>query len=162
MPRIEKHEGFTVGDLVGLKSGGPVMTLANIDIAANGTPFFHCEWFAGKKSERHRFTMATLKHYEEDSKKKVVSSVDDIAKQMLVKFESESFLAHLEAVDIVMSMSGEKHIRENINGNVALTSDILKAFRSLTEGVAVWMKSERAWRAFDPLTDDLGVREQPL
>lgn len=34
----------------------------------------------------------------------------------------------------------------NDNGNVAIGKDVLKEFRQLTEGVAVWIRGGRYWR----------------
>jgi len=48
-----EKESFSVGDLVKLKSGGPVMTVKSIDI---GSDFdYYCQWFSGKKLETGNF-----------------------------------------------------------------------------------------------------------
>ena len=52
---------YKVGDLVQLKSGGPVMTVS--DIAASGE-HVSCKWFAGAKLEHGLFAMATLEPSE--------------------------------------------------------------------------------------------------
>lgn len=48
---------YKVGDLVQLKSDGPVMTVQDID--ANGQ-YLWAQWFAGKKLERGRFPAASI------------------------------------------------------------------------------------------------------
>lgn len=48
---------YAVGDLVVLKSGGPVMTV--FEISPNGL-HVNCNWFVGGKLNRGNFPMAIL------------------------------------------------------------------------------------------------------
>ena len=48
---------FNIGDLVELKSGGPVMTVYSV---SRGGDHVTCEWFAGAKLEEGHFAMAML------------------------------------------------------------------------------------------------------
>jgi uncharacterized protein YodC (DUF2158 family) len=48
---------YKVGDLVQLKSDGPVMTVQDLD---PGGQHLWAQWFAGKKLERGRFPEASL------------------------------------------------------------------------------------------------------
>ncbi len=59
---------FKVGDLVRLKSGGPTMTVADVDLSI-GTK---CQWFGGKKLEHGYFSTESLLPYSdvEDAKSK--------------------------------------------------------------------------------------------
>ncbi len=50
---------YKVGDLVQLKSGGPVMTVAEENSLGDGQ--LRCQWFSGKKLEFGWFLPATLK-----------------------------------------------------------------------------------------------------
>jgi uncharacterized protein YodC (DUF2158 family) len=52
---------FKVGDIVQLKSGGPMMSVQNINKGDTYKPI-ECSWFAGKKHETARFSAETLKH----------------------------------------------------------------------------------------------------
>lgn len=52
-------EKFEVGDTVQLKSGGPVMTIADID--EDLVLSVLCMWFEGKKEKKSNFNLATLK-----------------------------------------------------------------------------------------------------
>ncbi len=62
-------EEFKVGDLVQLKSGGPIMTVRDTD-ALSGTGI-SCQWFAGAKLEQGRFPKESiLKIQEENNEKK--------------------------------------------------------------------------------------------
>jgi uncharacterized protein YodC (DUF2158 family) len=47
---------FKVGDLVRLKSGGPVMTVASVGQSV------HCQWFAGAKLEKGFFDAESLEN----------------------------------------------------------------------------------------------------
>ncbi len=51
-------ETFKVGDEVKLKSGGPAMTVEEVNEAG-----IWCVWFDGKKAERQIFQSATLKRH---------------------------------------------------------------------------------------------------
>lgn len=53
---------FKVGDVVQLKSGGPGMTVS--DIEADGV---RCVWFAGNENKIGHFPSSILKLYEADS-----------------------------------------------------------------------------------------------
>jgi uncharacterized protein YodC (DUF2158 family) len=53
-------KNFKPGDLVELKSGGPIMT---VDAVFDGGDC-RCVWFAGEKQQNHVFSGATLKAAE--------------------------------------------------------------------------------------------------
>lgn len=48
------------GDLVQLKSGGPVMTVTNDDPLNKRNGSVQCKWFSGNKLERGSFPIAAL------------------------------------------------------------------------------------------------------
>jgi uncharacterized protein YodC (DUF2158 family) len=59
---------FKPGDLVELKSGGPVMTVETVDtlsVNRGEPPNYYCSWFAGAKDNKRRFAEAALKAAEE-------------------------------------------------------------------------------------------------
>lgn len=55
---------FVTGDLVRLKSGGPVMTVNNAD----HREAIECQWFGGKKLARGFFPLDSLEAAEKDEK----------------------------------------------------------------------------------------------
>jgi uncharacterized protein YodC (DUF2158 family) len=70
---------FNIGDLVQLRSGGPVMTVAgtpkseqdadNLGITSVGTVHnYRCHWFGGKKLEEGFFRIEELKPAEDGEK----------------------------------------------------------------------------------------------
>ena len=48
---------MNVGDIVRLKSGGPVMTVESVD---EGKAQAHCVWMKKETPMRHRFSIAAL------------------------------------------------------------------------------------------------------
>lgn len=62
---MAKNDGFEIGDLVQLLSGGPVMTVHSIHELGGmvGTT-----WFSGRKLERATFNPDTLRRASEDKK----------------------------------------------------------------------------------------------
>lgn len=59
---MSKQAAFQIGDLVSIKSGGPVMTVK--EIYGSDKNIFECQWFAGKKLEVGRFPDASLLRVE--------------------------------------------------------------------------------------------------
>jgi len=54
---------FKPGDVVQLKSGGPILTVNNVEPTKDpNNPNVFCGWFAGKKLERGTFAAVMLKH----------------------------------------------------------------------------------------------------
>ncbi|KYC14220.1 YodC family protein [Pseudomonas sp. ABFPK] len=63
---MPKETLFNIGDLVKIKSGGPVMAVKAVWGERQDT--FECQWFAGKKLEVGRFPAASLLPAEEEPK----------------------------------------------------------------------------------------------
>jgi uncharacterized protein YodC (DUF2158 family) len=51
---------FKVGDVVQLKSGGPLMTIASIGIASSQEQLASCIWFEGSKKNNGNFLASVL------------------------------------------------------------------------------------------------------
>jgi uncharacterized protein YodC (DUF2158 family) len=58
-------EQWKVGDVVQLKSGGPIMTVVNVGDYPSG-PGVNCAWFDNKKHSAHVFPPDALKRYVEE------------------------------------------------------------------------------------------------
>ncbi len=56
---------FQPGDIVQLKSGGPAMTIAEVNTDSMTGRFrgYFCEWFKGASKERAHFSEDTLQPY---------------------------------------------------------------------------------------------------
>ena len=59
---------FKAGDLVELRSGGPVMTVERVSesFEMDDVWSYGCTWFAGDKHQHSSFTEAALKGAEDD------------------------------------------------------------------------------------------------
>ncbi len=58
---MKKAPKFNVGDLVQLKSGGPVMVVEAVSSATyHSEESYKCQWFSGKKLEYGHFSLDTL------------------------------------------------------------------------------------------------------
>jgi len=62
----EEKQKFKTGDLVQLKSGGPIMT---VQTYASGD-YLNCQWFSGTKLADGTFKEDSIQIASEDSKKK--------------------------------------------------------------------------------------------
>jgi uncharacterized protein YodC (DUF2158 family) len=55
-------EGLSEGDMVVLKSGGPIMTISALIQTADRLTLAYCQWFSDEnKLESHRFRLSVLK-----------------------------------------------------------------------------------------------------
>jgi uncharacterized protein YodC (DUF2158 family) len=65
-------QAFKVGDIVQLKSGGPKMTVIEIESAPYSLPKtqIRCSWFAGAKNENGYFPPDALMPAPEETPKK--------------------------------------------------------------------------------------------
>jgi uncharacterized protein YodC (DUF2158 family) len=58
-------EAFKVGDVVQLRSGGPLMTVTNAGNDTRGIPTVWCAWFQGTKQEAGAFPAGAVELYQE-------------------------------------------------------------------------------------------------
>ena len=73
-------------------------------------------------------------------------SAKDIARLMLDKLEKSGELIQEDiAFDLHQKYENE-FVHENESGNLAINSDVLKAFRDLTSTTVVWDRRGRLWR----------------
>jgi uncharacterized protein YodC (DUF2158 family) len=57
---MPKQAAFKIGEIVKLKSGGPDMTVRDINGNEEIGIYFQCQWFAGKKLESGSFRDESL------------------------------------------------------------------------------------------------------
>ena len=63
---MTKETAYQVGQTVRLKSGGPKMTVSDVDVIST---FLRCQWFAGAKLNHGSFDPETLELVTEDNSK---------------------------------------------------------------------------------------------
>ena len=70
----------------------------------------------------------------------------DVARWMLAELDREGMLSQEEAVSEIGDRFGEEFTPPNENGNLSIRTDVLAAFRKLTDETVVWERGERLWR----------------
>lgn len=83
-----------------------------------------------------------------------------MAEWMLSQIKKDGCLYQDDAVDYLVKAKSESLLRENADGNLVLSRNLLAAFRKLTESDVVWVKPDRYWRfrvpEDEPSRDDRG------
>jgi hypothetical protein len=75
-----------------------------------------------------------------------VATVSDVAAWMLDYLKENAFLYQQEAAYEIRERFSEDFTYYNQNGNLAISPDVLAAFRSLTGDGVVWERGQRCWR----------------
>lgn len=70
----------------------------------------------------------------------------EVAEWMLEQFNNSQWLYQETIVYKIRAQFGQEFVYMNQNGNLAINKDVLKHFRKLTEGHAIWERGQRAWR----------------
>ncbi len=70
----------------------------------------------------------------------------DVANWMLDKIIKKRELYHEEVVYQIEEKFGSKFVYDNEAGNLAISREVLKEFRKLTEKTVVWSRIELCWR----------------
>ncbi len=76
----------------------------------------------------------------------MMATAADVAKWMLETLTRQRELDQEDAAYEIERRFGKRFIYENDNGNPAISREVLKEFRTLTEGTVVWIRGERRWR----------------
>ena len=80
-----------------------------------------------------------------------MAGVNDVAQWMLDELKrQQGWLAQDDAAASIAEKFGESFLHDNDNGNLAISREVLAAFRTLTSETVVWQRSERAWRWREP------------
>jgi hypothetical protein len=75
-----------------------------------------------------------------------MATAREAAEWMLSQLESSGILYQDIVVYQLQKHFGDDFVYYNANYNLAIGKDVLKEFRRLTEGKAVWERGEKAWR----------------
>lgn len=70
----------------------------------------------------------------------------DVAIWMKDQLDNLGRLYQETTVYQILKLFGKSFVYQNENGNLAISKDVLKEFRKLTDGNTIWEKSEKAWR----------------
>jgi hypothetical protein len=68
------------------------------------------------------------------------------AKWMLEQLNRDGCVYQDDVVDLLTRSGASKLLKENADGNEVLSTQLLTAFRKLTEATVVWVKPDRYWR----------------
>jgi hypothetical protein len=70
----------------------------------------------------------------------------DVADWMLAQLTAAKYLEQGAAVYQIQKEFGDAFVYQNANGNLAINRKVLAEFKKLTEGKAVWDRSDHGWR----------------
>lgn len=70
----------------------------------------------------------------------------DVAEWMFEQFNNTRWMYQESIVYKIKNQFGKDFVYQNSNGNYAIDREVLKQFRKLTEGKAIWERGQRAWR----------------
>ncbi len=76
----------------------------------------------------------------------MTATARDAAKWMRDRLKQRKALDQVEAVHEIERIFGRRFIYQNNNGNPAISRQVLREFRALTEGEVVWSRSDQQWR----------------
>ncbi|MEU0030772.1 hypothetical protein [Streptomyces sp. NPDC006335] len=68
------------------------------------------------------------------------------AQWMLTQITDNGELWQMDAADHIASDFDEGLTYTNDNGNLAISKEVLAAFRKISEGTVVWERGQRYWR----------------
>lgn len=62
------------------------------------------------------------------------------------QLQREGCLYQQDVVDYLVKQDNEQHLKENADGNLALSSKVINKFRVESGDNVVWVKPDRYWR----------------
>jgi len=65
---------------------------------------------------------------------------------MMRQLQREGCLYQQDVVDYLVKQDNEQHLKENADGNLALSSKVINKFRVESGDNVVWVKPDRYWR----------------
>jgi hypothetical protein len=77
----------------------------------------------------------------------------DVARWMAQEIERDGLLYQSETAYSIAEKFGEEFTYTNNNGSIAISRNVLSAFRELTEKSVVWERGQRLWRKREDYDD---------
>ncbi len=75
-----------------------------------------------------------------------MATAEDVASWMYDQFNATHRIYQESIVYKIKSQVGIEFVHRNANGNFGISKEVLKHFRKLTEGQAIWERGSRSWR----------------
>lgn len=64
----------------------------------------------------------------------------------MLKLQTEGCLYQQDVVDYLVKENNEQHLKENADGNQALSTKVINKFRLDSGHCVVWVKPDKYWR----------------
>ena len=75
-----------------------------------------------------------------------MATPQEVAEWMFEELKREEYLYQQSVVYDIEQKFGSEFVYYNERGNPAISRDVLKEFRKLTEETVVWERGQRVWR----------------
>ncbi|EPE8138041.1 DUF6953 family protein [Escherichia coli] len=72
--------------------------------------------------------------------------VADVSNWMLSALQKDGCLYQQDVVDYLVKVGNEQHLKENADGNQALSTKVINKFRVDSGGDVVWVRPDKYWR----------------
>lgn len=73
---------------------------------------------------------------------------------MISQLQADNCLYQQDAVDYLVKIGNELHLKDNADGNQALSSKVINKFRADSGENVVWVKPDKYWRYRVPEDED--------
>ncbi|WP_404850229.1 MULTISPECIES: DUF6953 family protein [Enterobacter] len=73
-------------------------------------------------------------------------SLEDVSSWMMSTLAKDGCLYQQDVVDYLVKRNNEQHLKENADGNQALSTRVINKFRVDSGEDVVWVKPEKYWR----------------
>ncbi|MDT7086198.1 ATP-dependent RNA helicase HrpA [Citrobacter braakii] len=73
---------------------------------------------------------------------------------MLSALQKDGCLYQQDVVDYLVKVGNEQHLKENADGNQALSTKVINKFRVDSGGDVVWVRPDKYWRYRVPEDED--------
>lgn len=73
---------------------------------------------------------------------------------MMINLDGEKSLYQQDVVDHLVKNNNEQLLKENADGNLSLSAELIKQFRKRSGDDVVWVKPDKYWRYRVPEDED--------